>query len=416
MKWTEPERHILEWAESEGIKPVALVALGLLPGRDALAIHNQFGLMRAKLRGVCAKCRKPWVGAGWCGDCKRRVHAKVQENKAAGLCECGRDRTGGSATRCVRCMGTQKAGRKLFVAKRGKQAKARKKVTGVVSAELRLLPWPVTKNLNTLAWLAMGSDVVDLFGGSGRLVHAVAKAGLSRVAVWNDIHPLAYAFMQRVKAGRILEVLEDSQALIAQAENVGELVRRYKEADVADPLGPALLHAVARVHRGRMGQLGGKGVKLPKDWKTKPVGIERLADFTTAFIDVELRNQSYEFVLKDWDKPGVLFLADPPWPGPGGDSGFEHAMDGEAFCLLVQRLLGLKRAKWALVVASSDLVVRMLSKAGVVHRGCRTAWLTTVYGKEILVTSPDWIVGEGVEFSLRSLVPEASGSKLHSPR
>ena len=281
----------------------------------------------------------------------------------------------------------------------------------VGASSVRLLSWPATKNLKVLAGLVGAGDrVVDLFGGAGQLTFAVHRAG-GKVVVWNDIHPLLRSFMQRVAEGpdAVYGVLADSKALLKQVdwkgEGLGPLVQRYQEAKAGgeDPLGPALLHAMVRIHRGRLGgELGAVGA-LSRLTTLGPISRERLEEAADALRGVQLLTQSYERVLADWDQEGVVFLVDPPWPGPGGDATYEYPMKGIAFWMLLTHLQGLKHARWAVVVESSDLVVRAVAAIG---QGCRLAWLSTLFGKEILITSAGWDVGDvGVRFDLRTLVP-----------
>ena len=405
MKWTETERKVLVDAEANGVKASELVLSGAIPGRSATDVQNQFGLMRARARKICVKCRKPSdAPSDICDSCKNAIREQSHKWKADGLCSvCGNDRSGGSATLCTVCHGKSRDRRPPYLKKyASKNPKKSDK-------NPRIIPhWPRTRHCGNLAKLVAPEDsVVDLFGGCGMISLAVHRNG-GKVARWNDIHPVLPLVMGMVKS--------DPKSIQVMLKMSNFIVSRYNHVEIADMYRvalsgnatwdlPPLLHAMSVVNHGKLGAGLGSDTRPVARYKCK-IPTSYIDEMQAALSGTTISNTSYESVLAEMYNPDTVFLMDPPWPGAGGGTSFEYPMDGSAFSALLAAVLKLRFARWAIVVQSSDLTVRSLAAAGVVRHGCRTAWLYSALAKEILITSPGWDTSHvGRDFDLGSLTP-----------
>lgn len=386
--WTDADREIIYWAESNAITALYLFKIGKLPGRSIVDIQNQFGILRAKARGVCPKCRTVKTpNAVHCPDCKKMMREYRKSLVRQGLCcACGGPRGEGStATTCARCREKQKN----YNYKPRKHPKKDPKSIAMPEEIRCLFPWVRAASTQILANNVLPEEqVVDLFGGSGRILAWVLHNGHT-VLAYNDAHPLLTRFIREALTdsqalwGRIQEELEDPEWWKKIEPRYKHRLLMAKRARYKDA--GALFFLMAKATKGRMRLKPGKPSKLrpfhtQTEWLASKISPEQVTclDFKKA--------------IRKFDAPGVLFLADPPWPE---DIGFEFGVDDRHR----QMVKALMRAKgdFILVTQSSDASLNVLKGVPYLY------WARVWSGREILASSRPLTEGLLTRFTLKDL-------------
>lgn len=225
-----------------------------------------------------------------------------------------------------------------------------------------------------------GRDVVDLFGGGGRLSVCCHNAG-ARLRGWNDIHPLLHQFMTDL-VQRPDWLLHNIRALwhqIKSPEDQQNHVARYHRAlqSQNDPLGSALFYWTARGVKGTQ-----KKPPFPRE------SVRKLFHETSHILQsVPLAQMDFSQAITLFDRDDRVLLADPPWLGA---SPFEYRLDKDRHVELVTRLLHAK-GDFILTLQSSNTSVQVLREVGVGNGKCPRSVYSyrrwNLRGIELLVSS-----------------------------
>jgi site-specific DNA-adenine methylase len=378
--WTEEERAVIraELDQLGGKRPESGYTkrlMPLLPGRDMQDVRNIFGMERRKRLGLC-NCgrRKPVKGKAMCQRCIDKTKARVAEQKKAGVClRCGQKIDPlGSLTQCSKC--SKKMSERYYKKARSKASKkwgqmaAKKTKKGGVAHSYNLINWlsPCTVPF-LLRVIPKGSQIVDLFGGSGDLLIRAAKEGHEAFA-YNDIHPMLVAYMRVLQRGLWPELCDkithiqksdpksilktyidlrstaDDRLIHLQTQRV---LGKLDDASVCAPepgdmnwniliVQAALLYLVARdVQKQNM-------VQPRLEWVRKLGSKHRTwmreMHHVLAEAETQITCLDYSQGIKWHDSENVLFVVDPPWPG---QKKYEYEFRGR-HTKLVRELMGAK--------------------------------------------------------------------------
>ena len=352
--WDVYEQVVICWADLAGVTASQLG--GLLPGRKPQDIQNAFGILRAGQRGVCGSCRQPWAGVigadggqRLCPTCHGKVNEAARVRLKAGCCRvCGQPRgPGSSLSMCAACRLTRRALRKGYGYALGDRQSKSHAVAG-------LFPWLgtlVTEPL--LSFISPGQLVVDLFGGSGRLLLAAAAQG--HAVAYNDLHPQLAQFMKIILNGSDAAVQELREHIrLAQRSGLAAVLEHYH---YGTPFAAACFYQLARagsVHAGGCMRTG-KFPVWPGPDRHFGATIRQWRELLPRSVPVT--NLDYRDALKLYAAPGTCFLVDPPWIG---SKCYEYGFEGR-WSELVQALLSLPSG-FVLTCASDQASLKLMKE------------------------------------------------------
>lgn len=379
------------WVESDWVLIRDCLSRGLtqgkihpfFPTRTLIQVQNAIRIERCRQRGICICGKKLEDNKSSCTTCRTSEHNRLLSRLAKGLCpNCNNPLDGGSVTLCIDCA-TRKREKHYIPAK----VKALKKLPIESSGK-----WP---NYNILNWLGSKSTikitswwptsldcsvgVVDLFGGSGQVIMALAHAG-AKVVAYNDLHPGLINFFNCVVDGDIEELIKSMK--VASVLSPDELVGLY-DSNQHGYTAAGIFYNVSKNVKGQNMSLMGVD-KISKIQRTDHIR-KMLHTIRRGLADVGRLNMDFADVIDNYDLPGVVFFVDPPWTGK---QVYEYGMVGR-HRELTERLLALKHANFIGTFASSrDTIVAL---KGMQH----LYWKICFGGFREIVASSQPLVGVG---------------------
>jgi len=184
--------------------------------------------------------------------------------------------------------------------------------------------------------LPQGETFVDVFGGSGVVLDAVAKAKASRTRlVYNDLDSKLYVFFSILQS-RPLELAHLTALTPYSRKFHDDSFRVFKSKEQFEALcdlDKALVFLI--VNRQCFGSKMDGTWSITRDgeinyetWNKMPRYVVSVAK---RWKSVFLENLDYELLVKKWDSKNAVFYADPPYEGVeenyyevNKDEGFDH--------------------------------------------------------------------------------------------
>jgi len=254
-----------------------------------------------------------------------------------------------------------------------------------------MFPWRYPGATQVVARnIRLGDQVIDLFAGSGRTLAWVLHRG-HQVLAYNDAHPLLAHFVQEALRSPERLWARARRAFLENPQWYQTIETRYRKALAQAKKGvftkdsSVLFYLMAKATRGSMRVKPHKPSVLPSFMPQARWLAEHLTPNHVSCLD-------FADAMLQHDAPGVVFLADPPWPE---DTGFEFGVDSR-HRELVELLLGAK-GEFILVTQSSEASLAMLKDVPYLY------WAQVWAGREILASSRPLTEGKIRRFHLKDL-------------